>query len=197
MHAPKSLLLLSLLALTHALPFHGYDPSHGVCATNADSPATPYTIHVRCDHDVPQELQGKDIEAAGRTFWIGQNGPMTYCPTTVSNCPPGNKTVLVGLAGMNVEVPGGQRVYVESDGRMGFTQAHSASSPLGSFFDGFGYCAKTHSLMFREKGWLACPYVAKYEIYAEALWTGNYGDCKPLGGLYTKEYIGLGAWQYI
>jgi hypothetical protein len=40
-------------------------------------------------------LQGKDVNAAGRAFYVGLDSPATYCPLTPSvSCPPGNETVV-------------------------------------------------------------------------------------------------------
>jgi len=36
-----------------------------------------------------------------------------------------------------VEVPGGQQVYVTAEGALGFTQAHSANVPSGAYIGDF------------------------------------------------------------
>lgn len=112
----------------------------------------------------PVHLQS--VVANGRGFWIGKE-TATYCPSQVSQCPPGDVTVLDYFDGslslvcrysildfchllsrinpsdllifsaQDVSVPGGQRVYVTPTGELGFTQAHSASIPPGSAQDGF------------------------------------------------------------
>lgn len=38
---------------------------------------------------------------------------------------------------LQVEVPGGQQIYVNVNGALGFTQAHSASIPTGAYIGGF------------------------------------------------------------
>jgi hypothetical protein len=41
------------------------------------------------------------------------------------------------LTHIQVEVPGGQQIYVDVSGALGFTQAHSAEVPTGAFIGGF------------------------------------------------------------
>jgi hypothetical protein len=39
----------------------------------------------------------QQMQAAGQSFWLGGQ-PATYCPTFVTDCPPGNQTVIAGGA---------------------------------------------------------------------------------------------------
>lgn len=56
-------------------------------------------------------------------------------------------------------VPGGQVVYVEPSGALGFGQAHSAIIPDGSLLSNFTVVAGDSLGLFRfnDRGWLACP----------------------------------------
>ena len=113
----------------------------------------------------------------------------------------------------DVEVPGGQQVYIGPDGALSFTQAHSASYPPGSQFGGFG--ASGGEFVFSGSngtGWIACPlaatdfspplnYISK--IYANV---SSHPTRYPNGGpifvcydvvLLLDAYTGgFGAWQY-
>jgi hypothetical protein len=81
------------------------------------------------------------IQASNGSFWVHKKAS-TSCPTNVNpNCPPGNTTSFTssgnGLLYLNTEVPGGQQVYIRSDGLLTYTQPHSAYTPADSTFSGF------------------------------------------------------------
>ncbi|CAI0655409.1 unnamed protein product [Colletotrichum noveboracense] len=167
-------------------------------------------------------IHGKPINASGRRFIIGLDVPMTYCPDVVprDSCPPGNITTVSGLlTGMEVMVPGGQDIYVDPEGFVGFTQAHSASWPANStLMDGFyRTTAKSSSPCEAEpptdlldfcdpknaasEGVYACPYpdiAGTWVLVAgSARSRARRGDCERLEGLELhKSEIELGAWQY-
>ncbi|KAH0550886.1 hypothetical protein GP486_007750 [Trichoglossum hirsutum] len=193
-----------LLSLATALPYGDGDDDGSCNAT----PSTAYRLEVRRDshnhhHELSHELWGKKIEASAQGLYIGLNGPSTYCPSPpvpIDQCPAGKETVFAGLVSMDVEVPGGQMVYVDPAGVVGFTQAHSAFMPVGSTTGGFAYCSKSRTLVFKGMGFLACPDVpsfvvgATHRVYAKAM--GKQG-CVDLGGLKVKPWTdGFGAWQY-
>ncbi|XHF98387.1 hypothetical protein AWENTII_001940 [Aspergillus wentii] len=68
------------------------------------------------------------MTASAQSFWLGGE-TASYCPLK-TGCPPGKETVFApGGTGLNVEVPGGQQVYINPDGALSFTQAHSAYIP--------------------------------------------------------------------
>ena len=98
-------------------------------------------------------LDGLPVNAAGQAFWLG-GSPASYCPTVVPHCPNVTETIFAGgltelfvsvfsivpsamLTSFQVEVPGGQGVYVNVNGALGFTQAHSIYVPTGAYFGGF------------------------------------------------------------
>ncbi|KAF3490684.1 IgE-binding protein [Arthroderma uncinatum] len=169
----------------------------------------PANIQVTARHPGREHVDKLPMQAAGRAFWLGGT-PATYCPEIVgAGCPPGNATVILGLNSMSVLVPGGQQLYVEPSGKLGFTQAHSASIPEGSHIGGFAYKRigkKTGSFYFA--GWgatalMACPVPNSmfYQVFANiknAMVPG--GDIKQ-----CVEFIGVAeaydgrvpaAWQY-
>ncbi|KAF4873583.1 putative secreted protein [Colletotrichum siamense] len=165
-------------------------------------------------------IHGKPINASGRRFIIGLDRPSTYCPDVAPHCPPGNITTVDGLLwGMKVNVPGGQFVYVEPDGFVGFTQAHSAGYPPNSTVQKGFYrtTAKPSSPCEAEpptdlldfcdpknaasEGVYACPYpdvVGTWVLVAGSSRARvREGDCERLEGLELHESeIELGAWQY-
>jgi len=102
-------------------------------------------------------LHGLAVNADGESFALG-GSPSYYCPSSVEpNCPNTTETVFTpGLGALDVshtcesrdfghnaddslqvEVPGGQQVYISSDGELGFTQAHSAYVPPGAYYGGW------------------------------------------------------------
>ncbi|KAK2769815.1 IgE-binding protein [Colletotrichum kahawae] len=166
-------------------------------------------------------IHGKPINARGRRFIIGLDAPMTYCPDVAhGSCPPGNTTTVDGLlTGMMVMVPGGQLIYVDPDGFVGFTQAHSASVPANStMMKGFHRTtAKPSSPCDAEppkdlldfcdpknaasEGVYACPYpdlAGTWVLVAgSARARARRGDCQRLEGLEMHESeVEIGAWQY-
>lgn len=109
----------------------------------------------------------RPISANGQRFFIGKD-TSTYCP--LSDC---SKYVdfTVFLArpndanselGLYTNVAGGQAVFVTNEGELGYTQAHSGSSPSGSVNNPFQYTpgtdpGTTGSLNFNSKSFVACP----------------------------------------
>ncbi|PGH10542.1 hypothetical protein AJ80_07488 [Polytolypa hystricis UAMH7299] len=148
------------------------------------------------------------MQAAGRHFWLGGK-PSTYCPVQVGdNCPPGNHTVISGLTSLSVLVPGGQRMYVEPSGALGFTQAHSIYIPPGSIQYGFEYTPGTEFGIygftgFGATGWMACPVPDRpsYQVFAAmrnaTVPSGDVDDCLGFSAA-AIEYKGPSpaAWQY-
>lgn len=167
----------------------------------------------------PAALDGAIISANNYGFYIDGPPTASFCPDTVSDCPPGNTTVLgtsgTGTVYMNTEVPGGQFVYISPDGSLNYTIAHSGFMPTGSLTKGFKYVSDYGentfgSLDFNPNGtattvfdFLACPataphgssdgYAVKYAFkdveYSE--------DCVKIGLItYVKNGSEPAAWQY-
>lgn len=78
---------------------------------------------------------GKDydlafVQASGNEFWVGGT-PSTYCPSDAIpglRCPNDTSTVFYSNS-LAVSVPGGQRIFIQEDGTLAFSVAHSASEP--------------------------------------------------------------------
>ncbi|EAS27503.1 IgE-binding protein [Coccidioides immitis RS] len=149
------------------------------------------------------------MNAAGRAFWLGGT-TQSYCPIQVGdNCPPGNETVIAGLSSMYVLVPGGQQMYVEPSGAVGFTQAHSTYIPPGSYIGGFTYEPRGEHGIYSFTGWgadgfMGCPdpEVGFHQVYANiqnaSVPTGDIKDCLPFVALaITYPGNNPAAWQYV
>lgn len=98
-----------------------------------------------------------------------------------------------------MEVPGGQLVYVQSNGALGFTVAHSAGTPAGSVESPFGL-TEDGVLTFTglgATGFVACPTAGTFpfQIFANVA-GGSFDGCLS----FTPEAVvwtdGPGAWQY-
>lgn len=164
-------------------------------------------------------LDGLPVNAAGEAFSLG-GSPSFYCPTSVSSaCPNTTETIFAAeLTALDVEVPGGQQVYVQANGALGFTQAHSASVPPGATIGGFvnvtvaSDCHAPWEVITWKSpdgstgGIEACSEVpadtngtAVYKVYAVTPGFNQTG-CVKLAGL-LASYLGngapFGAWQYI
>jgi hypothetical protein len=147
----------------------------------------------------PIHLQ--ELNATGNAFYVGKP-TTTYCPEGVSGlkCPVGKgETLFAGgheTLGLSVVVPGGQQVYVQKNGAVGYTQAHSASAPAGSTFDGwsksegasFGSLSHKHGVLF-------CPEGDAYKLFVQVPGVSFAATC--LGAnLLTVNGTAPGAWQY-
>ncbi|KAJ5092457.1 CAZyme family GH3 [Penicillium alfredii] len=73
----------------------------------------------------------RDLPLVADYFWIGGKA-QTYCPEVVKGCRQTNDTLISGQNSLDVEVPGGQRIYVDPKGALRFTTPHSAYEPAGS-----------------------------------------------------------------
>jgi len=188
--------LFSIIPLVAALPASQHSSSKssnsafGVIAARSGSP-----IHL------------EPLTASGSNFWLGGKSA-TYCPSeVVPNCPNTTETVIYGEHYLDVEVPGGQAIYVDPRGALRFTQAHSAYEPTGSSQGPFVYTPPSSpSSTFGHwsytgagaSGFMACPVPAKnatavpfrsrvaaaatqYQVFAAlrnaTVPTGNVNDC--------------------
>lgn len=177
----------------------------------ATAAAAQSTFGLIASHSTsPIHLQ--TVNANGQAFWVGKD-TATYCPPNIEgiNCPVGSGytefTIGGSVLGLDVVVPGGQQIYVDpADGRVGFTQAHSASVPTGAIRDGWSLSAYGANglaeLTNSNGGALFCA------ASADAAQTGPWELHLALEGLtFGDECIGAGliaanatstpgAWQY-
>lgn len=105
-------------------------------------------------------------------------------------------------------VPGGQQMYVEPSGAVGFTQAHSIYIPPGSYIGGFKYEPgdEDHGTYtftgWDATGFMACPVPDRESLQVFAniknatVPSGNIDDCLGFVAM-AFEYDGpMAAWQY-
>ncbi|KAL2059782.1 hypothetical protein VTL71DRAFT_10166 [Oculimacula yallundae] len=192
-------------------------------------------------------LNHQVIQASGQAFYLGLEKPTTYCPEIVEPfCPNVTQTIVAGaMAAMyvripfppnlssrprllfgsaadgvcQVNVPGGQQIWVRPDGWVGYTQAHSASVPTGAYRGGFANVTITSECdptvdVFAWKtpgesseGILACPDLPDYMVNSPAthqiyVRTPEFKleDCVELEGLLATSLpsgSAFGAWQYV
>ncbi|KAJ5887615.1 hypothetical protein N7495_007656 [Penicillium taxi] len=153
------------------------------------------------------------MNAQGLKLWLGGQ-TSSYCPDMITDCPAGTRTVfspggnsLCTDRKQDVEVPGGQQVYVTSSGALSFTQAHSASIPEGSHIGGFAYEPGKPWAHYVYNGWnttglMACPTEDKrWQVFSAAqnatVPLGNVNDCLSFSTI-ALTYDGVvPAWQYI
>jgi len=179
------------------------------------TPTGPYGL-ISARSASPIHLQA--VNARGQLFYIGGE-TASYCPDQVAQigaCPPGTDTAFVGFGALDVEVPGGQLVYVAPDGSLGFTQAHSASYPLGAVLEPFTYSftpgasfGYVSTNAFNATGFMACPnnknetLATSWQVFAAlqnaTVPTGNVSDCLGFDALappYSNPNGTAAAWQY-
>ncbi|MCJ1468044.1 hypothetical protein MMC07_006670 [Pseudocyphellaria aurata] len=206
MHFSASFLAAALPLLAAGAP--ASVPSSGPIGLIATHSASP--IHL------------SSVNAAGQNFWIGKE-TSTYCPLTpASSCPPGKDTIISvtgdqahpGGASMYVVVPGGQQMFIRSNGALGYTQAHSAAIPSGAITTGFTFAPASAGTDFGTfgvnlpgaAGLLACPagpdFTAPYQVFVNLK---GLKDADVAGGKISKcigfnaiapKASGANAWQY-
>ncbi|KAI1637908.1 hypothetical protein F4809DRAFT_640015 [Biscogniauxia mediterranea] len=180
--------------------------------------ATTYSISVFAPDTV---VDGAQLNAAGQSFYTGISGPSTYCPASQgAACPSTHKTlVYANLAGMAVEVPGGQTVYVQAGGKVQYTRAHSSYIPGGSLVGGWrnltvvSDCAMplqvlgfAHPADTGGGGGVAlCPDIpdsmgdtgASYALYAKTAGFNQTNCVDAVGLLLVGDIAEAGSWQYL
>lgn len=179
-------------------------PTSSAAQTSATAaPVGPYSF-VTARSGSPVHLL--PIYPAG-TLQIGSSSsPFSYTPPSVAAAgvsvpvtQAAQFNVGQGTAGLDVGVPGGQQLYVKSDGTIGYTQPHSGSIPSGASTREFSIQkgTGTDQLLFNGKAqFLACPLSGKsgqYEITVAEKTTRT--DCTGVGivGAITS---GVAAYQW-
>ncbi|KAF7852779.1 hypothetical protein EAF04_010898 [Stromatinia cepivora] len=148
------------------------------------------------------DLQNQAINAFDGGLWIGKE-TSSYCPLA-AGCPAGDYTTFVGgenYLGLNVEVPGGQQVYVATNYAVSFTSPHSADT-FGGQAAGWKYTAgegsNFGSLSFADYGFIACAStnVGTYQVFLTPGGEGT-GNCTSISvATVPSSDIGASAWEY-
>ncbi|OJJ50235.1 hypothetical protein ASPZODRAFT_49437, partial [Penicilliopsis zonata CBS 506.65] len=152
------------------------------------------------------EIQYLTMTAADSAFWLG-GVTSSYCPETVTDCPAGNQTVLVDGVALDVEVPGGQQIYVNPLGALSYTVPHSAYIPANSSVGPFVYTPGAGWGHYTFTGWgasgfMACPTLDnKWQVFAAVqnatVPSGNVDDCLGFDALANVYDGDVAAWEYI
>ncbi|KAE8445167.1 hypothetical protein EG329_013664 [Mollisiaceae sp. DMI_Dod_QoI] len=155
-------------------------------------------------------IQASSINANGNHFYVGKP-TSAYCPSGIQglDCSNySNQTAFAyspstsGLA-LSVGVPGGQLVYVEPNGALGFTTPHSNAIPSDSYTSPFQYTAQCSGgtvgkLTFEDKAFNACLVDGQedvYQIFANAVAGQSQTDCIGIA-IGTAEVSGPIAFEY-
>lgn len=104
-------------------------------------------------------------------------------------------------------VPGGQQVYIDPNGALSFTQAHSANIPQGSSLGPFKYAADEPWAHYSFAGWGATGFMAcpaddnRWQVFAAiknaTVPHGNIDECLGFSAVALTYTGDVPAWQYI
>ncbi|KAI9738743.1 MAG: hypothetical protein M1834_008250 [Cirrosporium novae-zelandiae] len=153
----------------------------------------------------------QSVQASDQALWIGGETE-TYCPNTTAaiDCTQFDNvaafTFNEGAVAMDVSVPGGQLLYVKSDGEIGYTPAHSAGDIVGADTTSWTYTAPTNgnsfgtlsTTAFNSTGFIACEHPAenRYKIFAYVP-SVNITTCLGFDALaVTRNSTDAAAWSY-
>lgn len=170
---------------------------------------TPFTL--TASNPAAAAVDGLAVNACGLRWNVG--GPLcTYCPSdVVPSCPAGTSTVVTAGSSsaaayaMDVEVPGGQQIYLDASWAVGYTQAHSAYLPSGSLQGGLvAYAGDSGGLVNLNSGgwgWAVCAPTGTnsgYTLYAaNSTNQAALAGCTPVNLKVAAQASGtVGAWQY-
>ncbi|ESZ91745.1 hypothetical protein SBOR_7852 [Sclerotinia borealis F-4128] len=149
------------------------------------------------------DLQNQAIVAYQGGLWIGKD-TSSYCPLA-EGCPAGTDTTFAAgdnTLSMNVEVPGGQQVYVATSAAVSFTPPHSGDTQ-GGVVTGWTYTAGQDGALGQMSlpgyGFIACASTdgpGIYQVYATLGGSGT-GNCSGIA-VATVPYTGaVSAWEYL
>lgn len=107
----------------------------------------------------------------------------------------------------DTEVPGGQQVYVDPNGALSFTQAHSANIPAGSAVGGLLYVPGKPWNHYSFEGWgakgfMACPTddQNRWQVFAAiqnaTVPQGDASKCLGFSAMALTYKGEVPAWQY-
>jgi len=152
------------------------------------------------------DLQNAAISATDYGLWVGKS-TTSSCPDSVGTaCPEGTVTAFTAqeYSGINMdsEVPGGQKLYVGTDGTVSYSIPHSAELPAGAIISGFTYNEGTGgavgTLTLENVGFVACPDSSSTSIYQIFATAANFTRTDCLGiNLGAVAYTdSVAAWEY-
>ncbi|KAF1983291.1 carbohydrate-binding module family 52 protein [Aulographum hederae CBS 113979] len=164
-------------------------------STLAEKPAEDNPFTLIAHNPLYYGINGKVINGCSRHFFL-RDLPCAYCPEGIGGLDCSmfseNATVLGGISGLMTTVPGGQLFYIEPNGALGFTQAHSGSYPTGSTFGSVKAYEDGEFIIPGTSGWYACG--DDNQIFAAL--PGLEFSCIPLRILTAEWPYGTPVWQY-
>ncbi|KAH6679378.1 hypothetical protein B0J14DRAFT_296470 [Halenospora varia] len=144
-------------------------------------------------------FDGKAINAGGQRFWVGLAQPIDFCPTLT--CASAKNTQFTSITTLNVQVPGGQQVYVAADGGIQFTNAANGefTIPAGAVLATFTLSDAGLYTGLNNAGIQACPtgITGFYQLYTPTAGFVKTG-CTKLAGVKPNvvSTTGFGAYAY-
>lgn len=230
MHFSASFLAAALPLLAAAAPASVASSGPiGLIATHSTSP-----IHLSSVNAAEQNFWiGKDTSSycplnpastcpPGKDTIISVLGDQAH-PGTASMCklyshpissPSQQSPSGTSLLPLDVVVPGGQQMFIRSNGALGYTQAHSGAIPTGAISTGFTFTPASAGAQFGNfgvnlpgsAGFLACPsgpdFHPPYQVFVNLK---GLKDADVAGGKISKcidfnviapQASGPDAWQY-
>ncbi|MCJ1309300.1 hypothetical protein MMC25_002959 [Agyrium rufum] len=196
-----------------AIPKTSTTKSHSTSSSSVVAQATPTPFGVIAAHS-GSAIHLDSLAAVNSTFFLGIES-RSYCPLSKpSQCPPGTDTVLFvapgGSAFLDVVVPGGQQIYVNSKtGALQFVEPHIDSPPTGSGVTGFSYVPGASYGDFGysglgANGFVACPTTASgglYQVFAQIegfVAPASTGPCIGFDALAPADtQAGAAAFEYL
>lgn len=144
------------------------------------------------------DIQYDSVNANGTYFWLNR-GTEVYTPSTATASDQKN-TIFAGgnnTLSLDVSAPGGQQVYVDSDGLLRYTVPHSAYTGTGSKSTGFSVA--NNILKFENSDFVACKLAQSpdnaYEVYAAAANTNTGSNCVGFE-IMVSDNTGAAAYEY-
>ncbi|CAK7564079.1 MAG: hypothetical protein SEPTF4163_001962 [Sporothrix epigloea] len=167
---------------------------------------TPFSLIV--SNPAVMALDGMTVGACDQQFNAG-NKTCSYCPQGAA-CPASASTVLLapsdsGPVALDASTPGGQSVYIDSTGSVGYTKPHSAMKPTNATTSGLVAYDKGGLVNLNSGGygWVACPSQVNgtfgYTISAASKENNStLAKCTPVNLKVKPQATGtVGAWEYI
>ncbi|ORY75793.1 hypothetical protein BCR37DRAFT_383951 [Protomyces lactucae-debilis] len=192
----------SILAFASAAPVAQNDAP---AASSAPAAVNTYNLISTRSGDINVHL--RPLYAKGSAIRIGGTAPTSQTPNVpqLAGFPSTSTTSFIvanDRASLAVSVPGGQQVYVNSDGRLSYTVPHSGNTGTGSTVTGFSVSPMATGpnvdLLFNgQESFLACPVAdaaGEYEIFAAEKTTRT--DCTGISILGSANPNPPSAWQW-
>ncbi|KAI0973518.1 hypothetical protein F4678DRAFT_29294 [Xylaria arbuscula] len=159
-------------------------------------------------------VDGQILQAAENGFATQLDGPATYCPLKPnSSCPKVVGTLVSqDMEAMAVEVPGGQKIYVQADGQVKYSVPHSSNIPPDAILGGWFHKSIVSACLgpaardvvdfsdgHGHGGLVLCPSEPSTKgltLFAKTVGFKQLG-CTEIGGLNLALSVSkVGSWEY-